>query len=72
MSDSLKFPEGAFIRPAEANLEHKFMCCNPKCHSRKLHIDFNPYKGELTLSCHECGNYVTMNFALGNEVEHGG
>jgi len=69
MSDKPEFPEGSFIRPSGATL-HKFMCA--VCKSMKLRVDFNPYKGQLTISCDTCGNFVTMNFALGNEVVHGG
>jgi len=68
-SDSLEFPEGAFIRPAQ-DYRGKFLC--GVCRSTDLRMDFNPYKGQLTLSCDACGNFVTMNFALGNEVPDGG
>lgn len=69
MSDRLEFPEGAFIKTSQDGM-HKFMCM--LCRSTKLRADFNPYKGELTISCDQCGNFVTMNFALGNEVPDGG
>ena len=71
MSDSLKFPEGAFIKPRQTDWKGKFMCARPDCRSMDLRWDFNPYKGQLTLSCNECGNFVTTNFALGNEVSDG-
>jgi len=70
MSGRLEFPEGSFIKPSSAWWEHKFMCA--MCRSTDLHVDFMPYKNQLTISCNRCGNFVTMNFALGSEVEHGG
>ena len=69
MSGRLEFPEGSFIKPSQDRM-HKFMCL--MCKGTKLRVDFNPYKGELTISCDTCGNFVTMNFALGNEVPDGG
>jgi len=69
MNDSPKFSEGSFIKPSRDRM-HKFMCM--VCKSTKLRVDFNPYKGELTISCDNCGNFTTMNFALGNEVPDGG
>jgi hypothetical protein len=66
---NLEFPEGAFIKPTTKQ-QHKFLCA--VCRSMRLRVDFNPYKGELTISCDDCGNFTTMNFALGNEVPDGG
>jgi len=37
----------------------------------RLRFDFNPYKGQLTLACDQCGNFKMMNFAMGMEVNAG-
>jgi len=63
---SVKDNEGPFIMRAKP-VTGCFECS--VCHSMKLRFDFNPYKGQLTLSCDQCGNHRTMNFAMGMEID---
>ena len=72
MSDSPEFPEGSFIMPSTTAWRGQFMCANPLCHSTDLHVDFQPYKNQLTISCNNCGNFARMNFAMGLEAVDGG
>jgi len=60
--------EGPFIMRVKKP-EGRFECS--VCHSMRLRFDFNPYKGQLTLACDQCGNFRSMNFAMGMEVNAG-